>query len=640
MIVQMKKVSLFVMDKDRNKSLERLRELGIIHIQKKSVSSESLTALLERKTELEMAVLVLKNFLLKKEGKEAHKAEIPEDIAAFVLGQNEKRKQNQEKLAANAREIARIVRWGDFNPLEFKTLAEKTALYPYELSLKKYVKLKGEAVIVLKKDARSVFCVSVGKPIEGETPFALPERSLNTLEHENELLSAEVRAIEEKLSVSGRLVPLIEAEKLKTEESIEFEAARAGMDTMEQAPPSLSVAWISGYCPAQELGLLKRAAGENGWALYASDPGAGDKPPTLTKNNAFVRIIKPLFDFLGTVPGYEEYDVSPSYLLFFCIFFAMIFGDAAYGSIILILCGLIGLSIKAKTGKTPDAIKLFCLLALCTIVWGAVNASWFAIPFETLPKPLRAIAVFQNYNFAAGFRMMPDFFQNLLSIAEKDMPKTQDKWSQWNVQFLCFTLAIVQLAYSHIKNIKKILPSPVALSQLGWLVMMIGLYFLVLSMLLKITLPPFAVYLIGGGLLGYFVFANQNGGNAFANVGKSFANFLPTFLNTVGSFADIISYIRLFAVGIAGTSIAQSFNSMSGISGGLPESAGALVGKLFAVVLILIFGHGLNMVMNVLSVIVHGVRLNLLEYAGNHLGMEWSGYSYKPFVLKQKGNKQ
>jgi V/A-type H+-transporting ATPase subunit I len=634
----MKKVSLFVMDKDRSASLERLRELGVIHIQKKTVSSEDLSALLDRKSRLEMAALVLKNFLLKKEAKGAVAAGalIPEDLAAFVLGQNEKRKQNQENLSLNTREIARIARWGDFDPAEFKTISENTAFYPYELSLKKYAKLKDDAVIVLKKDARSVFCVSVGKPIEGEVPFVLPERSLSALEHENESLRAEVRAIEGKLAASGYLVPLIEAEKRKTEEAIEFEAARAGMDTMEQAPESLGVAWISGYSPAHELGLLKRAAAENGWALYASDPGAGDKPPTLTKNNAFVRIIKPLFDFLGTVPGYEEYDVSPSYLIFFCIFFAMIFGDAAYGTIIFVLCGLVGLSIRAKTGKVPDAVKLFCLLALCTIVWGAVNASWFAIPYENLPAPLQAIAVFQNYNFAAGFRLMPAFFQNILSIAEENMPQTQDKWSQWNVQFLCFTLAIIQLVYSHIKNIKKMLPSPVALSQFGWLVMMVGLYFLVLSMLLKVSLPPFATYLIGGGLFVYFIFANQNGGNVFANVGKSFANFLPTFLNTVGSFADIISYIRLFAVGIAGSSIAQSFNSMSGISGALPETAGALAGKLFAAVLILIFGHGLNMIMNVLSVIVHGVRLNLLEYAGNHLGMEWSGYSYKPFVLKQK----
>jgi len=89
-------------------------------------------------------------------------------------------------------------------------------------------------------------------------------------------------------------------------------------------------------------------------------------------------------------------------------------------------------------------------------------------------------------------------------------------------------------------------------------------------------------------------------------------------------------------VGLAGTKIAQSFNAMSGIGAvtGGGASAGSFALKLAAAVFILAFGHGLNMMMNALSVIVHGVRLNLLEYAGNHLGMEWSGYAYKPFALK------
>jgi V/A-type H+-transporting ATPase subunit I len=164
--------------------------------------------------------------------------------------------------------------------------------------------------------------------------------------------------------------------------------------------------------------------------------------------------------------------------------------------------------------------------------------------------------------------------------------------------------------------------------------MMIGLYFLVLFMLLKVTLVSFAVYMIGGGLAFYFIFAEQKGVNFFKNILKSFTNFLPTFLNAVGSFADIISYIRLFAVGLAGSSIAQSFNEMAVPVDGFGAIGVSFVLRLFAAVLILVFGHALNIVMNALSVIVHGVRLNLLEYGANHLGMEWSGYAYKPFELK------
>jgi V/A-type H+-transporting ATPase subunit I len=158
--------------------------------------------------------------------------------------------------------------------------------------------------------------------------------------------------------------------------------------------------------------------------------------------------------------------------------------------------------------------------------------------------------------------------------------------------------------------------------------MMIGLYFLVLNMLLGKALPSFTVPLIASGFGVYLVFNKQEGGNFFVNIGRAFADFLSTFLSAVSAFADIISYIRLFAVGLAGTAIAESFNGM-----GLGMESLAL--RLTVGVLILIFGHGLNMVMNVLSVIVHGIRLNLLEYAG-HLGLGWSGYLYAPFVYINK----
>jgi V/A-type H+-transporting ATPase subunit I len=147
-------------------------------------------------------------------------------------------------------------------------------------------------------------------------------------------------------------------------------------------------------------------------------------------------------------------------------------------------------------------------------------------------------------------------------------------------------------------------------------------------MLLGKTLPFFTVPLIGSGFGVYLIFNKQDGGNFFVNIGRSLADFLSTFLSAVSAFADIISYIRLFAVGLAGAAIAESFNNM-----GLGMSNLAL--RLTAGVLILVFGHGLNMIMNVLSVIVHGIRLNLLEYAG-HLGLEWSGYLYAPCAHKSK----
>ena len=98
---------------------------------------------------------------------------------------------------------------------------------------------------------------------------------------------------------------------------------------------------------------------------------------------------------------------------------------------------------------------------------------------------------------------------------------------------------------------------------------------------------------------------------------------MPTFLDSISAFSDVISYIRLFAVGLATVAVASSFNSMAA---GLGTGVVGIIGS----ILILGFGHALNLAMAALSVVVHGVRLNVLEFSG-HLGMEWTGEKYTPF---------
>ncbi|GHU39189.1 V-type ATP synthase subunit I [Spirochaetia bacterium] len=639
MIVPMKKVSILVMDKNKEASLEKIREIGLLHVEKKEVQSDNLSKLIERKTKIEQAKGILSTYAPKKGEKVAALAPVT-DLANYIFDLTNKKKSAQDKFFSNAKELNRIEKWGNFDPSAFKYFTDKgLTLVPYELSLKSYNALGDDIkLIVLKKSKTLVYCLSLGGPIENEQQFILPEHSLNGIKKEQEELLQIVADVEKEFVGLYPQLDALNKDIAQVNAEIEFETAKTGMESIDEDSKELNVVWITGFVPTPEIGVLKRQSAENGWALYAEDPAESDAPPTLIKNNAFVRLIQPLFSFLGTIPGYREYDISFSYLIFFCLFFAMIFGDAAYGSIVFIITFIIGLNYKKKTGKVPDAVKLFVLLSLCTMAWGTLNGAWFAIPYDNLPRFLQSL-VLPQFNSENSIQPFPWFLEFLYKLTPENLKELNKGDSvYWNVQFLCFTVAIIQLVYARLKNVLKLLPSPVAIAQFGWLVMMIGLYFLVLFMLLKIPLPPFAMYLMVIGVALYFIFAEQKGGNVFANIGKSFANFLTIFLNVVGSFADIISYIRLFAVGLAGTSIAQSFNSMSGIGQGLGDNILSIVLKLLGAILILLFGHGLNMVMNALSVIVHGVRLNLLEYAGNHLGIEWSGYSYKPFAVKQEKN--
>ena len=138
----------------------------------------------------------------------------------------------------------------------------------------------------------------------------------------------------------------------------------------------------------------------------------------------------------------------------------------------------------------------------------------------------------------------------------------------------------------------------------------------------------FEICLVGVGFVLSFIFSNYEG-SIGASVLESCKNIISVLLGVVNVFSDIVSYIRLWAVGLAGAAISNTVNEMAG-----PMWGHAIM--FIAFVALLAFGHGLNMILNLLSVIVHGVRLNTLEFS-SHLGMSWSGLKYSPF--KEKENK-
>jgi V/A-type H+-transporting ATPase subunit I len=158
--------------------------------------------------------------------------------------------------------------------------------------------------------------------------------------------------------------------------------------------------------------------------------------------------------------------------------------------------------------------------------------------------------------------------------------------------------------------------------------------FLVLNLVVdskRFPLPPYAIYCIAGGFAATVLFgAYEN--NIFKSLAEGLKNIIPTFLSSVGVFADIVSFIRLWALGLAGSSLAAIINNMGG---GMIKPALMAIGG----VLILVFGHVLNMTLNVLSVVVHAIRLNVLEFSCNHLGMQWSGIKYEPFRVTYKQDK-
>ena len=140
--------------------------------------------------------------------------------------------------------------------------------------------------------------------------------------------------------------------------------------------------------------------------------------------------------------------------------------------------------------------------------------------------------------------------------------------------------------------------------------------------MLKFEHHPASLWLLGIGLILVIVFSEQEG-NFIKGVINGFSKLILITLGSIGFFSDVVSYVRLFAVGLATLEVAKNFNAMAA---GLGSGVFAAFGAAF----VLFFGHALNIILCSMSLIVHGVRLNMLEFSG-HLSMEWSGVAYKPF---------
>ena len=343
-------------------------------------------------------------------------------------------------------------------------------------------------------------------------------------------------------------------------------------------------AYLQGFCPEDQVQNIESASEQNGWGIIVEDPDDPSEVPTLLRNKKPIRIVQPLFDFMGTFPGYHEMDISFVFLLFFSVFYAMIVGDAGYG---LIFLGLTAWA-RIKMKKAPsEPFILFFVLSIATIIWGAITGTWFGSKAISEWPVLNMFIIPEIYSFAGT-----DAAQNFMMK-------------------LTFTIGIIHLTFAHLMAATKKLPSPKALADVGWVLILWCVYFVARQLVLGETMPGFAVYLLYAGALLVGVFANFQ-----KNILKGFALSIADLpLSIISSFSDIVSYIRLFAVGIATVTVAASFNDM----------AGGIIAPL-----VLVLGHGLNIILAMMSVLVHGVRLNMLEFSG-HLGQEWSGKEYKPF---------
>ncbi|MFO7761764.1 MAG: V-type ATPase 116kDa subunit family protein [Desulfobia sp.] len=355
---------------------------------------------------------------------------------------------------------------------------------------------------------------------------------------------------------------------------------------------------VEGWAPQYSLSELQKFAAGYELVLNAEPPPEvpGEEPPTLLENPKRLQGGENLVNFY-TTPGYNIWDPSLAVLFSFVVFFAMIVSDAGYG---LLMAGF-WLLFRRKLQCTKQGFcTMFGFLVAGTIGYGILAGNYFGLtPGE----------------------------DNLLGALKFFEPT-----DQYRMMTISILLGASHLLLAHFTNFIKASGAELKLRPLGWIGIIIGgllLWFAHAGFIKDFrSWMPGGVALAGGCLLVLF-FSSQRpwlDGSYKDRLGRLLDGLLAlTGLSRV--FGDVLSYLRIFALGLASAQLAATFNDMA--AGAVEHIAG--LGTLVAI-LILAFGHGLNFLLALMSGVVHGLRLNYIEFF--NWGMAEEGYPYRPFCKK------
>jgi len=594
MIAPMKKVLVFTLATEKADTLKKLRELGVIHLNHlRMPEGEELETLKKEMSTLESIRTVLSGFTpTEKAAKEAATAEV---VLMQAQEQLKRKESLQEELSQWTAELVRLAPYGNLDPADMDAL--KDSGVPFGLYRCKTAE-KEQVLGAINSEASwwqefgeqgadtflaAVISVDAVESINGLEPVEAPKVSLAQMRQRSADIQKEIAetdsALEALAAHKDVLAELDEALKSR----LEWEEAASGMFADEK------IEVLQGFAPAEDSAALQQAAKANGWGLELSEPAADEMVPTLLKQPPWVKPINTLFDMIGVIPGYREIDISAVFLLFFSFFFAMIVGDAGYGVIFLGMTVFFSRKIKSA----PRQLFVFLgIMSVTTIIWGILTSNWFGLDFELLPGFLQA---------------------------------TRIPWlaNEENLQNLCFLIGSVHLSIAHLWNMWLKRKSLQILGQFGWLLTTWTMFFLANQMVLGKEFPTVMWKVFVAGVALIFLFNIP-----FSKLKEQWVDMVMLPLNLVTNFVDVVSYIRLFAVGAASFAVANSFNEMLA-----PMLGSAVTGILGAIFLFM--AHGLNITLALMGVLVHGVRLNTLEYS-NHMGLEWSGMPYQPFAETKK----
>lgn len=614
----MTKYSFILLTGEKEGFLEQLQELGVVDISRsvKPVdqdSSEIFTKATKAKRILEFLQSV--DFSKDKDAEaiyastvnvEGDPVEFIEECRARLSGLN--------ALLTNAeKQMKARLPWGDYDKAaldRLETLGYKVRYYC--IDAKRFKEDWGGLypIQVVENDGKKVWFVTIAaKDEEYSFPAAecpAPEGTYADAAAEAAGIRAEIINCKAGLLNAKDYIPAIR--EGYTDNLVELDRYLAATAAVGAAEDHITV--FTGFAPADNDNELKEAFDKMGVFYIKEDAVEADNPPIKLKNNWFTRQFESFTGMYG-MPVYSEFDPTSIVAPFYLLFFAMCLGDAGYG-IVLLLFGLLLNKGIVKVGMFEGLGNIIAILGAGTMVVGTVLGTFFGIPLAEaawVPEWLKSIMIVGDVNIP-GIGVLN--IQMILALGI-------------GIFHICLAMTVKAICYTKRFGFRQ------TVSAWGWLLLIVGGIILAILGAGKIIAPEamkWAVIAVGTiSALGIYVF-NTPGRNPLINIG---AGLWDTYNMATGILGDALSYLRLFALGLAGGMLGGAFNQLAGMV--LGENPLTYIGF----ILIVLVGHVLNILLSSLGAFVHPLRLTFVEYFKNS-GYEGRGAFYNPLTKEKTIN--
>ena len=597
MIASMTKYSFILLNGEQEGLLEKLQETGLVDITRsvKPVDGKSgeLFAGVERRKTLIQSLGRI-DF---PEG--LRPAPVEGDLAEAADAALQRLSELQEQLKAAEKEAAFRQPWGDFSMEKMEAIADAGVPLRFHISPAKAFKPEWAdeyAVQVINEMDGKVYYVVAGPDILPDS-VRTPKGTYDEAVRQIADITADIDRQKAILLTVKQRQDELEAESRESLTALDlYLAAQAAVPAAEN-----TLVTLVGYAPSESEEAVTAVCDASGVFYLKDAAGVEDNPPISFRNNKFVKMFEVLTDMYGR-PAYDGFDPTPFIAVFFLLFFALCMGDAGYGLVLI----LIGLLLK-KVDSFKSLAPLVVTLGIGTAVVGFFLHTFFSIDIAQWKvfEPVKGLFLPDEIGGYAGGMVLAIIV---------------------GIVHLCLAMVVKAIHEVKVKGFAG------SLGTLGWTLLIVGGIIVgafALTGVLNAALTKWIIIVIGVvSAIGIFPF-NGHSKSKMANVGLG---LWDTYNTATGLLGDVLSYLRLYALGLAGSMLGMAFNDM----GKMVLGDGSSLAKWIPFILLVLLGHTLNIAMCALGAFVHPLRLNFLEFFKNS-GYEAVGRNYNP--LKKQTNK-